>query len=158
MSAGNLVSQPPADLKLYREFFQKVVEISRPITVVRGLGDRIYDVQRPRLQDVIGLNDMEVATLTSTAADCLKKLDLANKPQAIVFEARLQQIQNGNVSGAAADAITKIDEQLTEIIQTHVQTLKSEFGAASFTKLDDFIHSKDNPRAITGTLVPHVEQ
>lgn len=157
MSAGTLASQPLADLKLYRAFFQQIADNAKPHTVVRAFGDRIYDVERPRLQDVIGLNDTEVAALTNTAADCMKKLDLANKPQAVVFEARLEQIQNGEVSGANAVALTKIEEEITEIVQTHIQSLKSELGADSFAKLNDFVRSERNPRALMGTLIPHVE-
>jgi len=43
------------------------------------------------------------------------------------------------------------------VIRSHIEVLKKDLDPAASVKLDDFVHSKDNPRAITGTLVPHVD-
>ena len=51
----------------------------------------------PKVNDVIGLTDDQVAALNSIAVDCIANVDRLLRPQAAIFEARLEEMESGRV-------------------------------------------------------------
>ena len=138
------------DPAIYEAFFKKVVELNRAPAEVRLNGETVK-LSVPRLQDVIGLTDAEVDTLNRTAEGCFQQLALLDQPKPWIFEARLEQLQNGALSESLARQMNQLKDRRRQIVLEHLQQLKSSL-AESFVRVDFFVHSPENPRSLQFTL------
>jgi hypothetical protein len=147
-------TQEPAensDQKLYEQFFRKVVElrqISDNPNVILANGISTQLIVR-KLQDVFGLTDSEVTTLSATAADCQEKLRYLMEHRPSVFEARLQRIESGRISPALAREFEELDREHTRVVLSHREELRTALGNERFRLIDDVVHAPNWDREMT---------
>jgi hypothetical protein len=136
------VDARPTDPATYEAFFRQVLNLkSAENTKAHGLNGEPVAFTVPKLQDVIGLTDREVGLLQAAAADCLQAGQSFEQPSAKVFEARLQEIESGRVSGALGQELKELDGQHNRWILDRVQQLKLAFGDLRFQVLDAYVRS-----------------
>jgi len=156
--AGQPASQvlAPTDANRYEAFFKQVARlktISENSTTVKRRDGRSYRIVVPKIQDVIGLADREVDAITATAKQCVSELQRLLVAHQFVFEARLQELENGRVAEPEASQIRELQERKRDMILSHVQRLKDELGPR-FNQLDDFVSSPTWERALMPSLEP----
>ena len=150
--------QSDNDTLLYESFFSEVARLksfsdSNPDNTIqiRGL---VRTLTIPRMQDFIGLTDIEVELLSVAAADCIKRRDSLLKPRPAIFEARLEQIASGQVSASLARELRDLDQQHRNLILDTVQHLKTAFGDSRFRVLDEYVHSSRGNRDFMPVVGP----
>lgn len=150
-----------ADPAIYEAFFRQVVELqsfpdhpTARVGINIPLNGEVVNLIIPRIQDVIGLTDPEVKLLDAVATDSVAGPKSFGKPSAMIFEARLQQIESGRTSDAVAQQLKELDSQHDRLIMDHVEQLKVALGNVRFQILDAFVHSSKSQDDLLPRIAP----
>ena len=135
-------SPAPQDVpQSYESFFQQLIRLKWYSNLPNNSVQLNGSLSIPKLQDLIGLTDSEVAILDSTATDCLSQIKPFLIAGKLTFESRLQPVASGRVSDDLAQRIQDLDTKREEVVLKHVDALKTALGDSRFQVLDEYVRS-----------------
>ena len=149
----------------YESFFQELIRLksfsNRPNNTVQLNGTvrtsptgTKPSLSIPKLRDLIGVTDSEVAILDSTATDCLSQIKPFLTAGKMTFESRLQEIESGQVSDDLAQRIQDLDRKHEEVVFKHAEALKIAFANSRFQVLDEYVRSSKWTKALVPSAKP----
>jgi hypothetical protein len=149
---------PDTSASPYEWFFSQVFQLKAAADRGQTLSVYWTDERQPlpRLQDLIGLTDSEVALVNAVATECLAEIDeLQHTGRALIFESRLEFIETGEHSEALAVRIKRLEDRHPELVTNYVNRLKAALPEAQFRKLDTFVRTTSAAKlSLLSTVAP----
>jgi hypothetical protein len=153
LSAPIAWAQPQPDLPLYEKFFQRIADLKQMTDkgVVRTaiVNGETVDAVVPNLNEVLGLTPAQIDLLNETALVCQRQINALSQPRSWVFDARLQQLQTGEISESHARQMAELQARRRQIVLGAIEKLKSSLPEAGIARLDAFLHSARYPDDLT---------
>jgi hypothetical protein len=149
-------SEALADASMYQAFFGQVAKntlLPDPPEwrQVDRKPSKSFRSVVPSLRDVIGLSDHEADLLTTAAKEYASEAGSLSKHFPLVFEARLQEMENGRISETVASQVSELEQSYREMVLGYVQQLRFDSGDARFQVLDDYVRSSEWKTALLPT-------
>jgi hypothetical protein len=101
----------------------------------------------PRIQYLIGLSDAEANLLNATAATYSSAMrDLYESRTALTLESLFEFVETGKHSDAIQQRLKDVESKRDELAMTQIRRLKAALPAASFAKIDVYVHTRFRDR------------
>jgi len=142
LGAAGLVcyGQDRPDPAAYQRFFQDVSDLQAASTQAASNGDDTKPIF-PKIQEKIGVTDAEGEILNATADDSVTMLAALRPASArLTLESRIEFAGYGKHSDAVTQKLKDLEDQRNQLVLDHVQQLKAALSAASFAKVDAYVH------------------
>jgi hypothetical protein len=150
LTAGQSANGVIPQYVLYRFFFHHLAALDQLAAqrdqVGRGNAWRTHE------QRTIGLTDAEAQSMKQVALDCTQAVvELDTKLKAAITDMRAQYPSAQTLPVEARASLRQLQDQRAQIINAHVEQLRSLLGDASFHKMDAYVHTRFQ---VTRTPVP----
>jgi hypothetical protein len=133
-------AQDRPDPAAYERFFQDVSDFRAAANLFASNGDDDKP-NIPKIQEQIGLTDAEGEILNATADDYFSRLAALRRISArLTLEARIEFAGFGKYSDELTQKFKDLEDLRNRSIPDHVQQLKASLSAASFAKVDAYVH------------------
>lgn len=154
--AGCALCQERPDPSAYAYFFADVASLKSTPTQNSDnspTGDGVVPVAA-KIQDVIGISAAEVEILRRMAADCIAAIDSLQAPKRdLIFDSRLEFIETGKHSETLEKKLKELDDRADELVVSYVGRLRAALQAASFEKIDTYVHTPFRDRKSLAVMV-----
>ena len=133
-------AQDRPDPAAYERLFQDVWWLESAVSQASSAGDATKPIF-PKIQEKIGLMDAEGEILTATTNDYFSRLPALQAALAsLTLESRIEFAGSGKHSDELTQKFKDLEDQRNQLILDHVQQLKAALSAASFAKVDAYVH------------------
>jgi hypothetical protein len=153
-SAAGLVCycQDRPDPAAYERFFQDVSDFQAASAQAASAGDVTKPIF-PKIQEKIGLTDAEGEILNAAADDYVSRLAALRPASArLTLESRIEFAGYGKHSEALTQKLKELEDQRSQMVLDRIQQLKAALSAASFAKVDAYVHLP--PKAAPPSAIP----
>jgi hypothetical protein len=132
--------QDRPDPAAYERFFQDVWWLESASSQAASAADATKPIF-PKIQEKIGLTDAEGEILNATADDYFSRLPAFQAASArLTLDSRIEFAGYGKHSYELTQKLKDLEDQRNQLVLDHVQQLKAALSAASFAKVDAYVH------------------
>lgn len=151
---------PSIDSAVYLSFFREAVRHDLDHSVLKNdsqtLNGSATDLVPQSIQEAMGITDAEAKTLVDEGRACgIEVTALDESAGMLVFESRLEAVNDEKPSEAIADQLRKIEARRVAIIMNHVERLKAALDAARFKMVEDYIRSRQGDGVFFPSVKPN---
>lgn len=130
----------------YERLFQDVLWFESASSQTSSAGDATQPIS-PKIQETIGLTDAEGEILNATADDYFSRLRAFQAALAsLTLESRIEFAGYGKHSDELTQKLKDMEDQRNQSVLDHVQQLKAALSAASFAKVNAYVHLPPKPK------------
>ncbi len=116
----------PVDPAVYLSFFQEAL-------------------QQTSIHDTLGITPEEAPLVVQTAALCKDDVQVLDaRMGSLVFESRMEAVENGSPSEQTAARIKALEAQRVSVILRYVEQMKASLGGDVFKRVDDYVRAHAN--------------
>jgi uncharacterized protein YhaN len=148
LGAAGLIcfAQDRPDPAAYERLFQDVLWFESASSQAATSGDATKTTS-PKIRETIGLTEAEGEILNATADDYSSRLRAFQAALAsLTLESRIEFAGYGKHSDELTQKLKDLEDQRNQSVLDHVQQLKADLSAASFAKVDAYVHLPPKPK------------